>query len=627
MRHIQALKKHKSQNASSQKYLRIHLLVFFILGIVGFITYKLFVLQVIRHDQYVAQAENQHSRTASLEANRGEIYLQDESDLYPIAVNRQMQMLFAVPREMKNREEVIEKLKGITGLEEEFLKNKLKDPEDVFEILKHRLSDIEVDQIRSEKIPGVYLRSETFRYYPGGELASQLVGFVGSNGSENRGMYGLEAFWENQLKGKDGVIEQEGDASGRWIPIADRSVQKAENGVDLVLTINHTVQYEVEKILQEGLEQFDAEKGSIIVVEPKTGKILAMVSLPNFNPNEYSKAEDISLFANPAVSAVYEPGSTFKTFTEAAGIDDGKISPNTTYVDTGLVNEAGYDIQNSDKKAHGVQTMTQVLENSLNTGVIYIEKLLGNAKFADYVKKFGFGQKTGVEIPGEVSGSIANLSNLKRNINFYTIAFGQGISATPMQVVMGYAALANDGILMKPQIIDKKIFSDSHEEVIDPQEVRRVVSSSTAQQMGEMLRSVVVKGHGKRADVPGYLIGGKTGTAQIPKIGGKGYEEGMNIGSFAGYGPLNDPRFAIIVELYNPKNVEWAESSAAPTFGRVMKFLLEYYKIKPTEDPVTSPLAKMPALSSLNSQTESVSAENQAQHETKNIQEKQKNKR
>lgn len=624
MRHLGKPKKIGSPKPFSEKYLRIHLLVFFILFMSGAIVCKLFFLQVLRHDQYSSQAENQHSKTAALEADRGEIYLQDEGDPYPIAINRQMQMLFAVPREMKNVEESVAKLSAITGLEPGFIQNKVKDPEDVFEILKHKLSDEEVARVRTEKISGIYLRPENFRYYPAGELASQLVGFVGSSGSESRGMYGLEAFWEKQLKGKNGSIKQEGDASGRWIPIADRSVQEAENGVDLILTINHTVQYEVEKILQAGLEQFDAEKGSILVVEPKTGKILAMANLPNFNPNEYSKTEDIALFGNPAVSAVYEPGSTFKTFTEAAGIDDGKISPNTTYVDTGIIREAGFDIENSDKKAHGLQTMTQVLENSLNTGVIYIERLLGNGKFAEYMKKFGFGEKTGVELPAEVAGNIANLSNLKRDINFYTISFGQGISVTPIQIVMAYAALANDGILMKPQIIEKKIISSSREEIIEPQEVRRVVSSSTARQMGEMLRSVVVKGHGKRADVPGYLIGGKTGTAQIPKIGGKGYEEGMNIGSFAGYGPINDPRFAIIVELYNPKNVEWAESSAAPTFGRVMKFLLEYYKIKPTEDPATSPLAKMPVLA--NNPQPSVKVENQTAPDADKVQDKPKKK-
>jgi len=233
------------------------------------------------------------------------------------------------------------------------------------------------------------------------------------------------------------------------------------------------------------------------------------------------------------------------------------------------------------------------LEKSLNTGVIYIEKLVGNKTFADYVERFGFGEKSGIDIPGEVSGNTKNLSNPKITINFFTAAFGQGISITPIQLAAGYAAIANNGILMKPQIIDKFRYSDGREEEVEPEEVRQVISRESAEQVSKMLRSVVTNGHGKRADVPGYLVGGKTGTAQIAKSGAKGYEEGINIGSFAGFAPTNDPQFVVLVKIVNPKGVEWAESSAAPTFGKVMKFLLEYYKVKPTEDPKTSPLAKL----------------------------------
>jgi len=243
-----------------------------------------------------------------------------------------------------------------------------------------------------------------------------------------------------------------------------------------------------------------------------------------------------------------------------------------------------------------VQTMTQVLENSLNTGVIYVEKLVGNKVFSDYIHRFGFGEKSNIEIPGEVPGNTKNLDNPRITINFFTAAFGQGISVTPVQLISAYAALANKGILMKPQIIEEIRRSDGSSEKINPEEVRQVISENSAQQISEMLRSVVVNGHGKRADVPGYLVGGKTGTAQVAKTGAKGYEEGMNIGSFAGYAPTNDPRFVVLIKIVNPKGLQWAESSAAPTFGQIMKFLLEYYKVQPTEDPSTSPLAKMAPL-------------------------------
>lgn len=596
MASVRSTKKQSEKAILSQEYWRIYVLAFFIFFAASCIIVKLYCLQVLAHQEYVDMAENQHIRTFEINANRGEIFLKDEKDLYPLAVNQELQLAYAVPREMKDREDVATKLAEILGIDQAEIANKIQNPQSMYAVLKRKLSDGEADRIREAKISGVYLTPESFRYYPAGELASQVVGFVGSDGQKNKGMYGLEAAWDGKMQGEDGRLRQEGDARGRWISIGDRNITPAQDGADLILTINHTVQYEIEKILKAGLEQFGADSGSVVVLESKTGKILAMANAPSFNPNDFAKTEDIALFANPAVSMPYESGSVFKTFTEAAGLDDGKISPDTTYVDTGIIKEAGFDIQNSDLKSYGVQTMTQVLENSLNTGVIYIEKLLGNRKFADYIKRFGFGEKTGIELPGELGGSIRNLNNFKSDINFYTASFGQGITVTPIQLAVAYGAVANDGMLMKPQIVERLRYSDGKEEKIEPREVRQVISGNAAKQTLEMLRSVVVNGHGKRADVPGYLVGGKTGTAQIAKSGSRGYEDNMNIGSFAGVAPINDPQFVVVVKMFNPKNVEWAESSAAPLFGRVMKFLLEYYKVEPTEDPSSSPLAKMAPL-------------------------------
>jgi len=591
MKQIRTIKPRTQQKTTSEKKWRLQGLAFFILflglGIIG----KLYVLQVVRYQSYVALAENQHDSTTAITANRGEIFLQDENnELYPLAVNRQLQMAYAVPAEMKDLELSIGKLAAILGLDQNFLKEKLSNEKDMFEILKHKLSSDEASQIKEAKIVGIYLTPENFRYYPGGQLASQLVGFVGSNGDQQKGMYGLESFWEKDLKGQAGQLTQEGDSRGRWIPITDRELQPAQNGADLILTINRTVQFEIEKILKQAMDKFTPDSGTIVVMDPKTGKILAMANQPSFDPNDFSKTQDISTFSNPAVSQPYESGSVFKVFTEAIGLDAGKTTPSSTYVDSGVVTEAGYSIHNSDLKANGVQTMTQVLEKSLNTGVIYIEKLVGNKLFSDYVKRFGFGQKTGIDLPGELAGNVLNLNDPKTTINFFTASFGQGIAVTPIQLVTGYGALANSGMLMKPQIVDKMRYSDGRIQEIKPEEVRQVVSKTTADQMGQMLRSVVTDGHGKQADVPGYLVGGKTGTAQIAKAGG--YEQGTNTGSFGGYAPINDPQFVVLVKMVNPRGVAWAESSAAPTFGRVMKFLLEYYNVKPTEDPTISPMYK-----------------------------------
>lgn len=603
------IKQKKTRMPFSDSNRRIYGMVIFVFFAAICISIKLYTLQIKRYSTYAALAEKQHEGITELSAERGEIFLQDENDLYSLAVNRELQMAYAVPREMKNIEDAIKILSEILSLDKNFLEDKMNDPDDMFEVLKHKLSEDEVQKIKDEKIAGIHLSPEVFRYYPAGELASQVVGFVGSNGEKQKGMYGLEAYWEEELSGQAGVVKQESDSQGRWISVSERDIMKeTQDGPDLILTINHTVQFEVEKILKEAIEGYEADSGTVIVMEPKTGKILAMANYPGFNPNDFSSTEEISRFMNPAVSEPYECGSVFKAVTGAIGIDSGKINPNTTYTDTGVVVEAGYEIHNSDMKANGTQTMTQVLEKSLNTGVIYIEKLVGNKMFSEYVQRFGFGQKSGVALPGEVSGNIANLKNPNTTINFFTASFGQGISVTPIQLVSAYAVLANKGILMKPQIVDKLRFSDGHEEEIQPEEVRQVISESSSQQISQMLRSVVVNGHGKRADVAGYLVGGKTGTAQVAKSDSKGYEEGTNIGSFAGYAPINDPLFVVLVKMVNPKTVEWAESSAAPTFGQIMKFLLEYYKVRPTEDPATSPLAKMPALAWPPGQTENQAA-------------------
>jgi len=563
---------------------RIYFLALLVFLSAAVIFFRLYSLQVAAYDVYRAIAQNQHYIFQKLIPKRGKIYLKDGDGLYPLAINREFKMAYAVPKEVKDREKAIIGISSALDLEEDAIRKKLDDPEDMFEILKHRLTDEEISKIKELEISGVYLMPESFRYYPAAELAAQTVGFVGSDGREYKGRYGLEAYWEKELRGTPGNLSQERDAGGRWISIANREFNPARDGADLVLTIDRIVQYETEKILKETVEKHGADSGTILAMEPKTGKILAAANYPSFNPNEYSKCEDMSLFMNPSVSEAYECGSVFKAITMAIGIDDGKVEPDSVYYDSGSVREAGYVIKNSDEKAYGEQTMTQVLEKSLNTGAIYVEKLTGNKKFADYVKRFGFGEKTGIGLPGESRGNINNLKALKRDIQFFTASFGQGIAVTPIQLIAAYSAIANGGKLMEPQLVEKKIYSDGGIEEVEPREIRRVIKKETAEKLSRMLQSVVENGHGKRAGVSGYLVGGKTGTAQVAKAGEKGYEKGIAVGSFVGFAPIDDPQFTVLVKIYDPKDVQWAESTAAPAFSRVMKFLLEYYKISPTEE-------------------------------------------
>jgi len=553
----------------------------FLMGVI--IIARLYILQISDYDKFRGMAEDQHKGFSELAAKRGEIYLKSGEDEYPLAVNREYMMVYLEPKLIADEDKgkVVSELNYILGMDREEIRAKVSKSDDMFEIVKKKISDDEANKIRELKIKGVKIMPETYRYYPGGELASHIVGFVGSDGEEEKGRYGLEFRWENELKGKSGSLYQERDSAGRWISISDREMTPAQDGMDLLLTIDETVQYEIEKILKATMEKHQADSGSILVQEPSTGKILAMANYPSFNPNEFNKVEDMSAFMNSSISGNYESGSVFKTITLASGIDSGVISSETTYVDTGVVHEAGYDIQNSDGKAYGEQTMTQVLEKSLNTGVIFTEKLIGNARFLSYIKNFGFGEKSEIDLPGESAGNISNLKNTKSDIQFFTASYGQGLTVTPLQILNAYSAIANGGNLMKPQIVEKEIYSDGREEEIKPEVIRRVIRKDTAEQMKKMLESVVVNGHGKRAAVEGYRVGGKTGTAQVAKKDGVGYEDGLTIGSFAGIAPLDNPRFTVIVKIDNPKDVEWAESSAAPAFGEVMKFLLNYYNVEP----------------------------------------------
>lgn len=546
---------------------------------------RLYNLQVSASSAYQLLADKQHNISQLLQGRRGEIYLEDDTEngLYPAAVNREYPMVYVAPNRVSDSNAVVSLLSSILGKDRSEIERRLVDRSDPFEVIEHRISEDQKNAIQNSGVKGIFVHPEEYRYYPGGKLASHMIGFVGSDGEKMLGRYGIEASFEDVLGGEAGVISGKRDAGGRRMLHEAGSFEAPSDGSDVVLSIHHTIQYEAERILKEAIDENEADSGSIVVMNPNTGKVLALASYPDFDPNEYSKVEDLSIFINAPIQSSYECGSVFKPFTIAMGIDQGKITPQSTYVDTGAVHSGGYTIKNSDEKAYGLQTMTRVLDESLNTGTVHVEKLLGNKMFAEYVRRFGFGESTESGFIGEALGNIKNLDYLNREINFFTASFGQGISLTPLQLARAYSALANGGRLMKPQFVDRIIRPDGSIEVIQPQEDRRVIQESTSKQIGEMLYSVVENGHGKKAKIPGYRVGGKTGTAQVAKKDEKGYAEGITIGSFAGYAPIDDPQFVVVVKIDNPKKVIWAETVSGPVFGKMMTFLLEHAKIPPTE--------------------------------------------
>lgn len=464
------------------------------------------------------------------------------------------------------------------------LKEKLSldSPEDLF-IKNGQVLLVSDGRDVSLEIEGLSYTWETFRYYPDKDTMSSLVGF---SNMENVGNYGLEGFFNNELSGEDGfLLGDKGSYQGRKIIIDKKEYKAPVNGNNLVLTIDYGVQMSVCQKLKEAQGKHQFTSGSIIIMEPKTGKIIAMCSWPGYDPNDYQAVNDSSVFDDPNISHQYEPGSVFKTITMAAAIDQGKISPDTFYNDLGQLNIKGWSkpIRNSDFSTHGGHgwvNMNYVLENSLNTGAIFAASQIGPQVFADYLKKFGFNDKTGIELSGEISGNFRNLlSDKVKEIDFATASFGQGIAVTPLQMISAYSAIANKGVLMKPYIVEEIL--DENNQVIkktEPQIVRRVISEQTAETVSAMLVNVVEKGHAKKSKVEGYYIGGKTGTAQIPSSRG-GYLEGQYVHNFLGYGPIEDPRFVMLVKFDSPKTSVYAEGTVVPVFGEIIDFLLKYYQI------------------------------------------------
>jgi len=543
-----------------------------LLAVVG----KLFQRQVLQYSYFAAIAKEEHIIKREVPADRGKIYVQDPQlkSLYPLATNVTLFALSVVPKQITTPELVASKLQPfLPDFNGEKLLGILESKALYAPPLKRKIGEKEAEAIRKLNLDGVYLVPEKYRYYPEGEMASHLLGFVNA---DRIGQYGVEAYFEKLLHGKDGLLQAELDAFQRQIALGERRSLLAEDGVDIVLTIDRAIQYVVEKKLKEAIEKYGATGGSVVVLEPKTGHILALASYPDFDPNRFNESK-IESFTNPVVQMLYEPGSVMKIITMAAGIDLGVVSPSTTYNDPGEVKIEDRVIKNADKKAHGKRTMTQVLEKSLNTGAIYVVQKVGRLAFYRYLKNFGLTDPTGVELAGETKNNVLPPRRWS-NVDLATMSFGQGIAITPLQLICATAAIANGGKLMKPHVVDRILYP-SGPVAIGPDEVRQVVSSRTAQLVSAMMVRVVDAGYGKRAAVPGYRIAGKTGTAQIPAPGG--YEEGASIGTFVGFGPVENPVFAMLTKIDRPTNVKFAESSAAPLFGEIAKFILQYYQVPP----------------------------------------------
>lgn len=550
---------------------------------------RLGYLQIIRHDHYTAMAASEHNRKYEVPAARGQIYLQDGETKVPLALNQTLKLLYADPSLIQNKQAVADKLAAATG-EPAAQYVKAMEGGKEYAVLKTRVDESTAAKIQKLNLKGVGLINQNYRTYPEGSLASQLLGFVNN---DNVGQYGIEGHLDKELRGTPGLLNAKTDTNGIPIATSDNLSKAPINGTSLTLTIDRNIQAQAEKFLKEGVENVRADSGSIIVVDPNTGAVKAMANFPTYDPNEYVKTKDYRNFENATVTNAFEPGSGFKIITLAAGLDTGKIKPSTTFVDPGCIEMSKYKICNADgHKGEGNTDMTTVLRDSLNTGVIFVLRQLGTnpnaitpvAKevFHSYiVDRFQFGRKTGIEQAGEARGVINPPKS--NDVNYANMTFGQGESVTMLQMAAAISAIANKGTYYRPYLVEERQLADGSKKRTKPHVVKeQVISESAAKDLTAMMEVVVQRGSGYLAKTPGYNIAGKTGTAQVPNPKGAGYLEDVNIGTFVGFAPAEDPKFVVMVRINHPRVPGFAEKTTVPVFANLTRWLLQYYKVPPS---------------------------------------------
>jgi cell division protein FtsI/penicillin-binding protein 2 len=564
---------------------------------------RLFYWQVLKHESFLAAAKSQTENTVYISAERGKIL---SSDGFLLVSNQKAYLVYAVLPEFKKQKkenqsydelvkETVNKLTPVLlaeslpsqednseevnqdSLRDEIkgnITNELKQPKLVWVPLARKVDEDTKKKIERLKIEGIGFQDDTKRFYPEGNLAPNLLGFVAKDTAGNdKGYVGLEGYYDDKLKGKSGVLVQEVDSLGRPILIGSSEGSSVSNGETLVTTIDRTVQYTVENKLEEGVKRFGAKGGAALVMNPKTGGILASASYPSFNltdPNT-SKPET---YTNLGISKVYEPGSIFKSITASAGLDSKSIDTKTSCPCTGPLNIAGYEVQTVNNEYYPNSNIADILQHSDNVGAVFVASRMGINKFLKYTQDFGFGEATGIDLQGEEAGIIKERKNWGQ-IDLATAAFGQGISVTALQMVSSLSTIANDGTFMKPYVV-KEIKGQDKTTSFSPQKIRQVIQPSTAEVVKQLLLSAVENGEAKRIIPHGYRVAGKTGTAQVPIAG---HYSTKTAASFIGFGPVEDPRFAMIIVLFEPSASIWASETSEPLFFEIAKELYPYWGI------------------------------------------------
>lgn len=555
------------------RYLSV--LTFFVLSLLA-VSGKLFYWQVVKASELQAMAQAQYGDIVQLEPQRGEIRAADD---FPLVTNRLSYLVFANPKEIKNVGDVSSTLSPI--LKEDTASISALLSMDRYWISLESNADYAVKQkVSSLNIPGVGFEQTYTRFYPEASMAAQLLGFVGKDALGNsKGYFGLEGYYDRLLRGRPGQAKEIHDALGRPVLAQLNEDTGKQDGSNLVLYLDRTVQYIVESQLEKGVQEYGASSGTVIVMDPHTGGILAMASYPSFDEATYGNFAE-NLYKDPAITNTYEPGSTFKPLIMSAAVDAGLVKPQTTCpICGGPVKVGDYTIETWDFKHFPNETMMDILKHSDNDGMIYVSELLGHARMLSYLNKFGIGNMTGIDLQGEEAVPLKP-KNQWYPIDYATAAFGQGISVTPIELLDAFSSIANGGVRMEPHVASKMVTPEGKVIPIAPKVLDTPISAEAAKVMAEMLVYTVDKGEASFARLHGYRIAGKTGTASIP-INGH-YDPTQTIASFIGFAPADDPKFAMLVIYNKPTASIWGAETAAPTFFSIAQELLNYYGIPPT---------------------------------------------
>jgi cell division protein FtsI/penicillin-binding protein 2 len=541
----------------------------FTLAFVGMAA-RLFVLQIVEGPAYAKLAVAQRDRVIEFPARRGAIL---DREGRPLAISIDLHTVWTDPEHVEDPILQAAKLSLVLDLPRAELQEKLS-CDCRFQYLARQVSPKVAQKVKKLDLPGIYLEAEPKRYYPGRRLASHLLGFVNIDGE---GLEGIEAQYNDILSGTPGFISLEQDPEGNQLPQADHREKRSRPGRTLFLTLDKELQYFTQATLAHAAASYNAEAGTAIVMRPDTGEILALANVPDFDPNDPGAFSDLER-RNRAVTDVYEPGSAYKIVTTAAALEEGVVSPRTTFV---VPDSFAYsDRVFNDSHPHPTEkmTVTEIIEQSSNVGTIQIGLKLGGKKLDSYVRRFGFGSETGLDFPGETPGIVLDRKDWT-GPTIATIPIGQGIAVTPLQMAAAYTTIANRGKWVEPKLLAGTMGNNGRVEPSPPAATRRVVSRATAKKMTKILSRVTEVGTGIEAQIPGYAVAGKTGTAQKPLPTG-GYGNSY-VSSFAGFAPANRPAIVVIVVLDEPSPI-WGGSTAAPTFKTITQFALRHVGVSPT---------------------------------------------